>query len=209
MVIAYGVCIGSWDRFMANVAPRIAGPLLGPLVGLFGQTSIADAYNAILDHYTPNPPDLLILQHDDLEITDPQAVEKLGAAARPDVALLGVAGARGVKTLAWWNYETVGHQQTDAGPINFPGGRTGDVDALEGSLLVFTPWAVANLRFDSLPGFHGYDVLICAKAIDAGMRVVVADVDTHHHTTPGLFKSQASHADWLAADERFRERAQS
>jgi hypothetical protein len=121
------------------------------------------------------------------------------------VALVGVAGARGVTDLAWWNHDTVGHQHTDTGLIDY-GPRTGDVDALEGSMLAFTRWAIDHLRFDPLPGFHGYDVMICRRARSAGMRVVVADITTHHHTTVG-FKTADSHLQWQGADRRFRETA--
>jgi hypothetical protein len=198
VVIGTGCCVGSWDKFHTNVAPYTPGPV----TAMYGQTSIAAAYNMILDGFGRMDVDYAALQHDDLHITDPAFAAKLEAATGPDVALIGVAGARGVQDLAWWNYDTVGHQMTDGGLIDF-GPRTGDVDALEGSLLVFTRLGVAELRFNWQPGFHGYDVGICAKARRAGMRVVVADIDTHHHTVIG-FKSADSHTSWLAADERFR-----
>lgn len=197
-MVSHGVCVGDWGRFTTYVAPHA----LGPIVALSGQTSIADAYNTILNGVEWQEPDLLILQHDDLEITDPAAVEKLLAAAEEGVALIGVAGARDVADLAWWNYPAIGHQWIDSGLIDF-GPRSGDVDALEGSLLAFTPWSIANLRFDPLPGFHGYDVGICRKARQAGRRVVVADVDTYHHTRVG-FKTAESEAQWQAADQAFR-----
>jgi hypothetical protein len=177
---------------------------MGPIVALSGQTSIGDAYNSILDACLGTDLDMLILQHDDLEIVDPDAEKKLRDAMQPDVAIAGVAGAREVTNLAWWTFDAIGHQQTDAQTVDF-GARAGDVDALEGSLLVLSPWAVRNLRFDPLPGFHGYDVIICRKARNAGKRVVVVDVDTHHHTLLG-FKTAASEAQWAHADQWFRER---
>lgn len=198
MVIAHGVCVGDWGRFNRWVVPSA----LGGILALSGQTSIGDAYNTILDAAAAAKPDLLILQHDDLEITDPHAADKLAATMTDDVAVAGVAGACGVESLAWWNYDSVGHQQTDTQLIDF-GPRTGDVDGLEGSLLVFSPWAIQNLRFDPLPGFHGYDVIICKKALARGKRVVVADVDTHHHVNLG-FKTAASEAQWRLAEQYFQ-----
>jgi glycosyltransferase involved in cell wall biosynthesis len=202
VVIATGCCVGSWDRFEANVVPGV----LGPVLALYGESSIGAAYNTILDWAADRGVDLLVLQHDDLQITDPDLEPKLAAAMGENVALIGVAGARGVQGIAWWNFDTIGHQHTDAGLIDF-GPRTGDVDALEGSFLAFTRWAIDHLRFDEVPGFHGYDVGIARKAVDAGMRVTVADIDTHHHTVIG-FKSADSHQQWLDADQRFRQRGQ-
>ena len=208
MVIVYGCCVGSWDKFQRYVVPRINGR---EMLGLAGQTSIAEAYNKILAAYrfrsiaAYRPVDPLVLLHDDLEITDPDAEAKfLAALEDPDVALVGVAGGQGDAGLAWWNRSPVGHQQTDSFLIDF-GPRYGDVDLLEGSILVFSPWAIKNLRFDEhLTGFHGYDS-IAAQARRYNKRVVVVDVDTHHHTMVG-FKSRDSEAEWQRGDLHYRER---
>ena len=167
------------------------------------QTSIAKAYNTILDAHKSYPPDALVLQHDDLEITDPDAeVKFLEVLALPDVTLVGVAGGYGVGSLAWWNANTVGHQTIDSGLLDF-GPRIGEVDLLEGSILVFGPWAIQNLRFDTrYPGFHGYDSIAMLNRW-YGRKTLVADVDTHHHVQLG-FKSPESAEAWAAADERFR-----
>lgn len=199
MTVEYGVCVGSWDKYDKYVAPCTGGKTVHTR---HGQTSIAAAYNSILDTIPPDT--ALILLHDDLELADPDGEAKLLAALAPDVGLVGVAGGSGKHGLAWWLYDPVGHQQTDVLNIDF-GPRTGDVDLLEGSLLVFSPWAVKILRFDErFPGFHGYDE-IAAQAGAAGMRVVVADVDTHHHSALG-FKTEASHLQWLEADRLYREK---
>jgi len=199
--IAYGCCVSSTDKLNQYVIPRLPGH---PLFIRVGQTSIAEAYNSILDEAMTVDVEVLILLHDDLEITDPEAEEKFLAALEPDVYLVGVAGGGGTNGLAWWTVDPVGHQRTDALNIDF-GCRTGDVDLLEGSILVFSAEAVRTLRFDTAyPGFHGYDE-IAAQAHNLGKRVVVADVDTHHHNSMG-FKSTASAEEWLAADRRYREK---
>lgn len=203
MNVAYGCCVGSWNKLAANVIPRIGDR---PLLALSGQTCIGAAYNTILDAYTGTGLDALILLHDDLEITDPNCETKfLTALAEPDVMLAGVAGGSGRHGLAWWNHTPVGHQQTDAMSIDF-GPRTGDVDLLEGSVLVFSPKAIAELRFDlRFDGFHGYDD-IGMQAAQAG-RVVVVDVDTHHHTAMG-FKTPESQTQWWDADRLYRDKWQ-
>lgn len=201
MVVAYGSCVGSWEKMAANVIPRTAGR---PLLGLSGQTSICTAYNTILDAYRGRDVDALILLHDDLELTDPDAEGKFLAAFADDVALVGVCGGKGDQTLAWWESERVGHQYTDSGLLDF-GPRSGDVAFIEGSIMVFTPWAVENLHFDTrYPGFLGYDD-ICLTAREMGKRVTVVDVDTHHHSTVGL-KSPEVAAAWTVAETLFQEK---
>ena len=201
MTVAYGTCVGSWDKLQRWVIPRVAGPLLA----LSGQTSIAVAYNAILDAYQNMDLEAVILLHDDLEILDPAAEEVfLAALAQENVGLVGVAGGSDRQGLAWWNVEPVGHQQTDAMNIDF-GQRSGDVDILEGSLLVFSAYAAKTFRFDTrLSGFHGYDE-ISKQVTNAGLRAVVVDVDTHHHNSMG-FKSEQSHQEWLQGDRFYREK---
>ena len=199
-MIGYGVCVGSWEKLRRNVIPRVGDR---PLFALSGQTQLTVAYNTILDAYRDRGLDAVILLHDDLEIVDPDAETKfLAALTEPDVAMVGVCGGKGDKSLAWWTSETVGHQMTDSGLLDF-GARAGDVAFIEGSIMVFSPWAVNNLRFDTrYPGFLGYDD-ICLTARDAGKRVTVVDVDTHHHSTVG-FKSPAIAAAWDVAEEIFQ-----
>jgi hypothetical protein len=200
-MIGYGVCVGSWDKLVRNVAPRTEGR---PLIATYGQTQLTAAYNTILDAYVGLDLDAVILLHDDLDMTDPRAEEKFLAALADDVAIVGVCGGKGDKTLAWWTSETIGHQMTDSGMLDF-GPRTGDVAFVEGSIMVFSPWAIEHLRFDErYPGFLGYDD-VCLTARAMGKRVTVADVDTHHHSTVG-FKSPAIARAWDVAEEIFQEK---
>jgi len=200
-VIGYGCCVGSWDKLHRNVVPTVTGPLLA----LSGQTALTAAYNTILDAHAGKGFDAVVLLHDDLEITDRHVEAKiLAPLSDPDVALVGVCGGKGDSTLAWWTSETVGHQMTDSGMVDF-GPRSGDVAFIEGSFMVFSPWAVENLRFDErYPGFLGYDD-VCLTARAMGKRVTVVDVDTHHHSTLG-FKSPAIARAWDVAEEIFQEK---
>ncbi len=199
-MLAYGCCVGSWDKFAANVAPRVGDQ---PVMAVSGHNNIAVAYNAILDYYRPRDVEALVLLHDDLEITDPAFEDKLRLTLADDVAIIGVCGGPSDRSLAWWDYPgCVGHQMTDSGMVDF-GPRTGDAAILEGSLMALSPWAVQHLRFDeTYGGFHGYSD-ISLEAVAAGKRVVVADIDTHHHTTVG-FKSADIHRSWLETEQMFR-----
>lgn len=203
-MIGYGSCVGDWYRFSRYVARSI--PAGRPLIGLQGAASIAAGYNQILDGYRGKGFDAIILVHDDLRITDPDAEEKfLKALTEPDVALVGVAGGKGRDSLQWWNSEKVGHQMTDTRLLDF-GARTGDVAFLEGSIIAFSPWAVENLRCDErYTDFRsGWDD-ICLHTLEAGKRNVVVDVDTHHHTTIG-WKSPEIEARFMESERIFREK---
>ena len=205
MVIAYGCCVGSWEKFEKNIVPRTVGR---QVLGLCGQPSIGVAYNSILAAYQNRGLDALVLLHDDLELVDPDAEEKfLAAVAEPDVALVGViGGSPDPPSITWWeNGPRAGHQRTDSMMLDF-GRSPGPVDVLfiEGSIMVFSPWAIENLKFDTLyPGFLGYDDICVTAKLVHGKRVVVTDVDTHHHSTVG-FKSEAIRDSWNEADRLFR-----
>jgi glycosyltransferase involved in cell wall biosynthesis len=152
--------------------------------------SMCSAYNEVLDAFAGRDDlEALVLLHEDLEIRDPDFAAKVRArlAADPDVAVLGVVGARDVKTLQWWRGEGVGRVEETRGAIDFGGGHH-DADAVDGMLLVLSPWAVRELRFDeaSYDHFHGYDADLCFQARAAGRRVVVEDLDVFHHTKGGV-----------------------
>jgi hypothetical protein len=213
MTVAYGTVVGAWAKACRYVLPMVgdtrqprvldgAGPT-APMVALSGQSALCPAYNVILNAFKGKDYDAVVLLHDDLQITDPLFEHKaIAALMGEDVALVGVAGGKSDQSLHWWNGEKVGHQMTDSGLLDF-GLRTGDVAFIEGSVMVFSPWAVENLRFDErYPGWAGYDD-ICLTARAAGKRVVVADIDTHHHTTVG-WRSPERKADFDLAEEIFR-----
>lgn len=200
-MIGVGTCVGSWEKYGKHVAPWVGAGR--PAKAMADQPSIAVGYNRILDHFRGQVLDAVVLLHDDLEITDPEAEAKFLAALEEDVALVGVCGGKGTDSLYWWNSEKVGHQMTDSGLLDF-GPRTGDVGFIDGSIMVFSPWAVENLRFDERwTDFRsGYDD-ICLHALAAGKRVVVADVDTHHHTKVG-WRSPEVEARFAESEQIFR-----
>lgn len=201
-MIVYGCVVGSWEKFTRYVAPRTEGR---QVFATSGHRGIVAPYNAILD-VAARMDDLeaLILLHDDLELTDRHAEQKfLAALAQPDVYLAGVAGGGGA-SLYWWGHSPVGHQQTDVRLIDF-GQRAGDVTLVEGSCLVLAPEMVQHLRFDyRFHGFHGYDE-IGQQVRAVGKRVVVVDVDTHHHNPEG-YASPESAVTCQLADRLYREK---
>lgn len=204
MTIGYGVCVGSWERFARNVGPWVGD---APVVAMAVQTSIAAAYNRILGMFRGTPVRAVALVHDDLEIVDPAFDEKIhGILDRyaDNEVVIGVAGAASPpSTLSWWDHNPIGHQDTDGGPLDF-GVRSGDACALDGSILVLSREAAIRNRFTVYEGFHGYDVDFCMTARDFGIPVIVADIDTHHHTVPGVFKTPESERAFHAADTIYR-----
>lgn len=201
--IGYGCCVGTWDKFYRYVMPRI--PRDRPVLTASNQTSISVAYNAILDGFKVYDLDAVILIHDDLEMIDPATEEKVlrrfatNDGTNEDIAIIGVAG--GGPSMAWWNIDPRGHQQTDSGPVVF-GPHSGYVDIVEGSFMAFSPWAIQELRFDERYEFLGYDD-VCLEAKRAGKQVYVAPIDTHHHSTVG-YKSEAVKSMWERSEVIFR-----
>lgn len=199
-VIAYGCCVGDWQKFINNVKrdDRI-------VIAISGHDSIAKAYNKILDAACRHHVDLLILQHDDLKIIDPHAEQKFIESFKNDsVEIVGVAGGNASTGLAWWNDHPIGHQLVGNSLLDF-GQRTGYVDILEGSILVFNRWAINHLNFDErYRGFHGYDE-ITMQLKPYGRKAYVADVDTQHFTHFG-FDDKNSQDLWFEANQRFTEK---
>lgn len=194
-MIVFGVCAGPTDKY-----ERIAGPALeqvrehdSPIIVLRDQTSICAAYNEMIERASRlDGVEALVLLHDDLEIVDPRTCARVRAlCSEPDVAVVGVAGSRGVRKLGWWEgARTFGGATAVTAdsvwriPTDVPSG-THDVDAVDGILLAISPLGMQHLRFDeeSFPGFDGYDGGFCAEARAAGWRVIVTDLDVRHHNS--------------------------
>ena len=71
----------------------------------------------------------------------------------------------------------------------------GEVDTLDGFLLVISPWVVHNIRFDESLGMllHGYDFDFCLQVRDAGRKVVTSDFRAVHHHSPPYPGPRLSH----------------
>jgi hypothetical protein len=59
---------------------------------------------------------------------------------------------------------------------------TGEVDSIDGFVIVLSPWAVNEVEFDETMGdLHGYDFDVCCQVRMAGKKVVTADFRAIHH----------------------------
>jgi hypothetical protein len=80
----------------------------------------------------------------------------------------------------------------------------GEVDVIDGFIMVLSPWAVRELRFDeSLGRLHGYDLDICMQARAAGKKVVTTDFRAIHHHSLDLIGDQEA---WVATHMRIAEK---
>jgi hypothetical protein len=190
-MIAFGACVGSEEKFRLFAQPGIqrASEDDSVVAEVTTDSSIFEAYNEVLDAVAQlDDLEALVLLHEDLEIVDTDFCAKVRRRlSDPTIAVMGVIGAVGVPGLAWWKGQGRGRCLETRALVDF-GGGTHDVEVVDGLLLVMSPWAVRNLRFDSelFTGFHGYDADICFQARAAGKRVVVDDVAVVHHTKGGL-----------------------
>lgn len=228
-MLGFGVAIGSeekYERFALPGIERHRDPE-APLVEVRGRRSIFSAYNEILDElYEDERVEAAAILHEDTEIRDERFEEKVRWALNdPLTAIVGTIGAVGVQGIDWWVHD-YGIGSTVLEPIDpavlyetelLEGsevsgmGSSGEVDMVDGYLLVFSRWAMAELRFDEEgmggPGFHGYDADICFQARERGRKVVAVTMDVAHHRNsvgPSHYRE-----DWLRAQIAFRRKWES
>lgn len=161
--------------------------------------SIFRSYNAVLDRFAERDDlEALVLVHQDAEIVTTGLCRLIrDTLSDPVVGLLGCVGAVGVRSIAWWEasvtlasfinrYEEHGGGDLpsfswdwDAAPAY---ARVGEVETLDGFVLVVSPWVVRNIRFDEeLSAFHGYDLDFCLQVRAAGRKVLTGDFRAIHH----------------------------
>ena len=180
-------------------------------------------YNLILDKAAElDDLEALVIVHQDAEIVDDTFCAKVREAlADPEVGVIGAVGAIGVRSIAWWEGSvtwgsfTHRYPESEYGGGEYPGlawdpgelppyARLGEVDTVDGFLMVLSPWVVANLRFDeSLGRSHGYDFDFCLQVREAQKKVVTADLRViHHHSLTLIDDEQA----WIEGHMRVAEK---
>lgn len=142
--------------------------------------------------------DGLVLLHPDLEILDPKFEEKvLAALADPAVGIVGLIGAAGVWSQRWWEgtggiVGQVHHKTTDNPPGVYGAKRSGEVDVVDGCLMVLSQNVVHTYLSDTATfpagSWHGQSDSLCLSVRrEYQKRVVVIDSEARHHTTPGAY----------------------
>lgn len=198
-VIAFAACVADAEKFQTIATPglRTAAEPDSAIVQAETATSIFEAYNEILDAVADRDDlEALVLLHEDTEILDPGFCAKVRTIlADESIGVIGVVGGRGGAGLAWWEAPVKAGRVTETrGVIDFGTRGVVDVDAVDGLLMVLSPWAARELRFDAetFTGFDAYDADFCAQVRAAGRRVVVADLEVaHRHTRTGTSRTGA------------------
>jgi hypothetical protein len=196
-MIAFGCAISEPDPYRRYAEPGIkrAAEPDSAIFPFASVGTIGRSYNLLLDAAAAHEDlEALVILHPHTEITDPSLGAKLREAlADPEVAVVGCAGATGVRSIAWWD------GAVSAGPITqryveYHGGEVpgfawahptpapAEVEVVDGFLLALSPWAVRNLRFDEGLMFgHGFDLDFCMVVRQAGRKVVTAELEVTHH----------------------------
>ena len=200
-MIAFGSAITKPDvyRLNAEVGIRLAAEPDSAVYPLPSAGSIFHNYNLLLERAAERDDlEALVLVHQDAQIADGDfCVRVRRALADPAVGVVGCVGAIGVRSIAWWEgsvtLASFVHRFEEHGGGDLPAlswawdqappyARIGEVDTLDGFVLVLSPWTVRNLRFDeSLGEFHGYDFDFCLQVRAAGRKVVTADFRAIHN----------------------------
>jgi hypothetical protein len=199
-LIAFASAITKPDIYRRTAEPGIrrVAEADSAIIAADSVGSIFASYNALLERAARlDGLEALVLLHQDTEIMDPDFCGKVREAlSDSDVGVVGCVGAIDVRTIAWWEgsvalasfvhrFEEHGGGEVEAFSWAWadapPYARLGEVDTLDGFLLVLSPWVVRNIRFDeSLGQLHGYDFDFCLQVREAGRKVVTADFRAAH-----------------------------
>ncbi len=183
--------------------------------------SIFRSYNLFLDRAAEREDlEALVLVHQDAELADPGFCSKVRhALSDPGVGVVGCVGAIGVRSIAWWEgsvtWASFIHRYGEHGGGDLPAfswhvanrpayARMGEVETVDGFVMVLSPWTVRNLRFDEALGqLHGYDFDFCLQVRAAGRKVVTEDFRAIHHHSLDLVSKPES---WAEAHMRVAEK---
>jgi glycosyl transferase family 2 len=196
-MIAFGASITKPEPYRRYAEPGIrrAAEPDSAIFAFAAVGTIPRTYNLILDAAAEHADlEALVLLHANTEIADADFCAAVREAlSDPAVGVVGTVGAAGVRSIAWWEGAVsagrVVHRYGEHGGGELPAFAWADpaaagqeVDAVDGSLLVLSPWAVRNVRFDeSLRMNYGFDVDYCRQVRAAGRKVVTADLRAVYH----------------------------
>ncbi len=220
-MFVFGTAVTDTDAYDRFAAPgiRLVAEDDSEVLAHQSTGSLFRNYNILMDKAAAHEDlEALVLVHQDAEIVDPDFCTKVRQALNdPDVAVVGCAGAVGVRSIAWWEgavtWASFIHRYHERGGGDFPAltyydvpsfATTGEVDSIDGFVMVLSPWAIRALRFDeSLGRLHGYDFDLCCQARAAGKKVVTADFKAIHNHSLELISDPDS---WIEAYMRVAEK---
>ncbi len=222
-MIVFATSITSVEGYEQHAAPGIrrAAESDSEVWAFASAGSIFRSYNLLLDRAAElDDLDALVLVHQDAELVDTDFGAKVRQAlSDPDVGVVGCVGAVGVRSIAWWEgsvtWASFTHRYGELGGGDLPGfawladeappyAQLGEVDTVDGFVLVLSPWVVQNIRFDeSLGQLHGYDFDFCLQVRAAGRKVVTANLRAIHHHNLDLVSNPNT---WIEAHIRVAEK---
>jgi GT2 family glycosyltransferase len=218
-VIAFGSPIADAESYWqyAERGIRLAAEPDSVVLPFAEAGSLSRSCNLLLEHAAARDDlEAFVLLHPHAELVDPDLCAKARRAlSDPDVGIVGCAGASGVRSIAWWEgelscapnvirYEEFGGGQLPAFSWRAAGAPPAEVDALDGFVMVLSPWVVRNLRFDeSLVEGLGVDVDFCFQVRESGRKAVTADLRVIYHRSLELVSDPKV---WVHAHMRFAEK---
>jgi hypothetical protein len=203
-MIAFGSPINDHEAYRRYAEPgiRLVAEHDSELYPLAAVESACRSFNLLLETAARNDElEALVLLHPHVELTDTDFCRKVRQALRdPDVGVIGSVGATGVRSIAWWEGSVSSaplvHRYHEHGGGELPAftwarsdTSLGEVETVDGLLLVLSPWVVRNIRFDeSLVLGHGYDLDFCLQVRAAGRKVIAADLRATYHRSLELIE---------------------
>jgi hypothetical protein len=204
-MIAFGISITDPEPYLQYAKPGIelAAEHDSEVLAFSAVGTVGRSNNLLLDAAAARDDlEALVLVHTFTELADPDLCDKVREAlSNPDVAVVGCAGASDVRSIAWWegrpsfgdvilSYIDHGGGQLPAYPWLTPEPPPQQVDTLDECVMVLSPWAVRNVRFDeSLRFVYGNDLDYCLQVRAAGRTLTTFDARVIIHRSLDLIES--------------------
>jgi hypothetical protein len=175
------------------------------------QASIFSAYASAFKKVNPDPEDLFIFCHDDIEVHEAKEdfLDKLKEETEPtDVGFVGPAGTTYLgEDAVWWDHNKwregkhrgrVFHVHPDTkGPVDTLYGFPGPVVALDGLFLAARARTISQIGLDKPEYFEGrwdfYDIHYTTKAFLEGFTNKAVDIKIIHHSLGELVGRDSWH----------------
>jgi GT2 family glycosyltransferase len=179
---------------------------------LNNKKGLAEVYNNCLDLAIQEKFDYIMFIHDDVHLEHDPRLKLEELFQKYDI--VGVAGCSKaeMKSPALWHlmgggfgggnlHGAVAHGNADRKHMTSFGAYPQRVVMIDGVFMAFNRKAIETVRFDEdcPSGFHFYDLNLCARALEKGLKIGVGDVMITHES-PGLREFTE---DWKAGESYY------
>ncbi len=186
-MILFGTAVGSRDVYGEVALPSIRAvtEMEAAILSVRDAPSIAVAYNQLIQEALSWGDDVeaIALIHDDVEIQDRNFLARVRRGLKGGrIGVLGVIGGRELTSMGWWSGRHLVGRAWDYKGYHGVGPLRGEVDVVDGLLMVVSRLAMERVQFDenTITGFFGYDSDYCLSVKAAGLRVVVEPFRVYH-----------------------------